>query len=62
MFDHNNTAKLYDLIKLKEIVVLSMEVPVQYPANPFLVAGHKESSVYGVKFAIKGLRRSLKVS
>ena len=42
--------------------MLSMEVAVQYPANPFLVAGHKENSVYGVKFAIKGLRRSLRVS
>ena len=39
-----------------------MQEPVQYPTNPFLVSSHKENSGYGVKFAIKGLRRSVKVS
>ena len=34
---------------------------MQYPINPFLVAGHRENSFFGVKFYIKGLQRAMKV-
>ena len=39
-----------------------MQVAMQYPINPFFVVGHKKKSGYGVKFAIKGLQRSVKVN